>query len=193
MNLYRVGSDNKASNALPVDEATLESRLEDILELNPDLVLGRKLLVIGRQILTDTGKRLDLVALDASGRIVVAELKRGYAPREVIAQVIDYAVWLDGLSDKQLEAIYRGYASDHSGGAKSLHQAFEQRFETTFERNADDQVLLVLFAKEFPPEVSRAATFLSERGVSLLCISFEMFKAEQGEKHAGDKRNSWDS
>ena len=57
-----------------------------------------RLLVIGSEVLTPYGKRLDLLAIDADGNLHVLELKRDKTPREVVAQVLDYGSWVSTLS-----------------------------------------------------------------------------------------------
>src|SRR6056297_1055406 len=67
-----------------------EERLEEFLLQDPN-VLGQPLLVIDRQITTPSGKRLDILAIDEEGDLHVVELKRDRSPRDVTAQIIDYA------------------------------------------------------------------------------------------------------
>lgn len=76
---------------------SLEVQLEewlanDIAMLDPDL------LVIGRQVRTDYGGQIDLLCIAADGALVVVELKRGKTPREVTAQALDYASWVQDLN-----------------------------------------------------------------------------------------------
>ena len=56
--------------------------------------------MVGRQTPTGDG-RLDLLGVDGDGRLVVFELKRGTLSWDAVAQVIDYASYLDsmGLDD----------------------------------------------------------------------------------------------
>jgi RecB family endonuclease NucS len=77
----------------PFASQRLERDLEIWLEKNPDL-LGRDLLVIGRQVSTTSGP-LDLLAIDESGALHIIELKRSMLPREAVAQALDYAAWLN--------------------------------------------------------------------------------------------------
>ena len=76
-----------------------ERLLEDTLVSRPDLLL-EDLVLVGRQTPTDGGP-LDLLGVDGDGRLVVFELKRGTLSRDAVAQVIDYASYLDdmGLED----------------------------------------------------------------------------------------------
>ena len=72
-----------------------ELLLEDVLVENPGLLL-EDLILVGRQTPTEGGP-LDLLGVDGDGRLVVFELKRGTLSREAVAQVIDYASYLDNM------------------------------------------------------------------------------------------------
>ena len=74
---------------------TNEDNIEELLFNNPD-IFGEKLLYIGRQVYTNTGKKLDLLAIDRFRSILVFELKKGTSPRDLIAQVLDYTFYSIG-------------------------------------------------------------------------------------------------
>ena len=62
---------------------------------------------------------MDLLALAPDASLVLIELKRERTPRDVVAQALDYAAWVERLEPADVAAIYRGY----SGGedlAKAL-------------------------------------------------------------------------
>jgi RecB family endonuclease NucS len=61
------------------------------------------LLLIGRQIQTDYGKFIDMLALDQEGNLVIIELKKNRTPREVVAQTLDYASWVQNLSYERIQ------------------------------------------------------------------------------------------
>lgn len=106
-----------------------EGRLEDILDGDIS-ILDQRLLVIGRQVGTAYGKFIDLLAMDADGKLVVIELKRDRTPREVVAQLLDYGSWVRTLEDEDIAAIFDAYLSkyhpNHVG--TGLDQAFCERF-----------------------------------------------------------------
>jgi hypothetical protein len=82
-----------------------EAKLEDMLA--GDLsVLSPGLMLIGRQIPTAFGKFIDLLAMDRDGNLVIIELKRDRTPRDVVAQALDYASWIDTLTYEQIAEIY---------------------------------------------------------------------------------------
>jgi RecB family endonuclease NucS len=94
--LYEI-EDKKQAKLIGSDRTKVElseNEIEDFFFSNPGF-LGEQLLYIGRQITTSTGKRIDLLAINEHANILVLELKRGPAPREIIAQVLDYTSWLN--------------------------------------------------------------------------------------------------
>ena len=97
-----------------------EEQLEALLERDPT-ILGERLLIIGRQIQTDRGKRLDLLGIDSEGALRVFELKRGRAPRDAVAQVLEYGAWVQRLSHEDVVEIFQ---------SKSSGTAFEAAFST---------------------------------------------------------------
>ena len=79
----------------PVGGMKSEKFLEDTLVENSDLLM-EDLTLVGRQTQTEGGP-LDLMGVDGDGRLVVFELKRGTLSRDAVAQVIDYASYLDSM------------------------------------------------------------------------------------------------
>jgi len=79
----------------------IESRLEDILDENISIA-SPNWLVIGRQVRTDYGTIIDLLALDQDANLIVIELKRDKTPRDIIAQVLDYGSWVRELKADRL-------------------------------------------------------------------------------------------
>jgi RecB family endonuclease NucS len=79
----------------------LESELENWIIERPDL-LGDDLFVISKQKSVQGVGRLDLIAIQPDGQLVIVELKRDKAPRATVAQALDYAAWLDKVSPKSI-------------------------------------------------------------------------------------------
>jgi RecB family endonuclease NucS len=88
MGMWRIDGDTP--KRLVAATLPSEATLEQYLERDPSL-LGERLLVIGRQVHTPHGKFIDLLAMDGEGNLHVLELKRDKTPRDVVAQVLDYA------------------------------------------------------------------------------------------------------
>ena len=81
----------------------LESHLESWLENSPwALVEGEPIFWIGRQTSANVEESTifpDLLGLDSEGNLVIVELKRGKAPRDVVAQLLEYAEWAEKLAE----------------------------------------------------------------------------------------------
>lgn len=147
-----------------------EKQLEDLIEADPS-VLGAPLLIIGRQVPTAYGHFIDLLALDESGLVHILELKRDKTPRDVIAQVLDYASWVSTLGHADITAIFTGY-----GGNAALEEAFAARFGTALpdELNTDHRLTVIASALDAPTE--RIVRYLVEQhGVPINVAFFRYF------------------
>ena len=70
---------------------TEESRLEDLLVTDPNM-LGRDRLIVGQQVRTASGKRLDPLGVDADGDLHIIKLEQDQTPKDVITQALDYGL-----------------------------------------------------------------------------------------------------
>ena len=100
LRIWSVGEAGKVEPLSPLQQMPTELEFEELLVRNPEM-LEPGLKLVGRQTPTQTGW-LDLLAVDADGRMVVYELKRGTLARDALAQVLDYASDLDAMSNIDL-------------------------------------------------------------------------------------------
>lgn len=131
--IWKIGEKPQPLAAIQLDsEALLEEQIvRDISILNSGWML------IGQQVYTDFGKYIDLLAIDASGSIIVIELKKHKTPSDVVAQAIDYAAWVEHLPAEKFVQIYSEFAVKHSLPEKNFDAAFKARFGTVPQ---DDEV-----------------------------------------------------
>ncbi len=54
---------------------------------------------------TSYGHKIDILAMNGNGELVIIELKRGKTYREVVAQGIDYATWVKNLTYDEINTI----------------------------------------------------------------------------------------
>src|SRR5437870_9550503 len=126
----------------PLAESSLtrEQLLEDMIVTAPHL-LSDEWMLIGRQEDTGLGGRVDLLAIAPDGSLILIELKRERTPREVVAQALDYASWVEKLRAEDIAAIYSRFAPD-----RSLTQDFRQRFRQDLDEetlNQSHQIIIV--------------------------------------------------
>lgn len=155
MAIWRMTDDGP--RRLPSSPLDLERRLEDMLAEDPSMT-GIDLLVVGRQVRTAYGGSIDLLALDADGRVHVLELKRDRTPRDVVAQTLDYGSWVQGLGLENLEKIFL----DNDDGETALGEAFAEHFDSPLPDvvNVDQQFTII--ASDLDPTSDRIVTFLAE-------------------------------
>jgi len=155
-----------------------EKRLEDVLA--KDLgILDPNLLLIGRQVPTAYGKFIDLMAIDREGNLVVIELKKDKTPREVVAQVLDYASWVRSLEDDDVASIFETYLQKYYPDqvSTSLDEAFCEKFgveEMPDSLNEAHELLVV--AAELDDSTERIINYLTEFGVAVNAVFFRFFK-----------------
>ena len=135
--LWTVGS---APTEVPLSILATEQQLEDMIVAEPR-ILSEEWLLIGQQEATGRGGRVDLLAIAPDGSIVLVELKRDRTPREVVAQALDYASWVEHLEPEHIAAIYARFRP-----GRSLPEDFREHFGQPLDEetvNGSHQVVVV--------------------------------------------------
>lgn len=174
--IWSVGLSADTFSEVPAGALDLEEKLERWIERTPS-VLSPSLMVIGRQVPTDFGGFIDLLCLDANGNIVVVELKRDKTPREVTAQILDYASWVQNLSNDKLTAI----ANEYLEARGPLEDAFFQQFGVDLPDTLNEAHSLLIVGSRIDPSTERIVHYLSEaHGVNINVARFEFFSMPDG-------------
>jgi len=169
---------------LPATVLPEESWLEEIIEKNIEL-LDSGWLVIGRQVKTDNGKFLDLLCMDQNENLIVVELKKNKTPREVTAQVIEYASYMAEESSNRISEIYQEYSEKYLGEKVSLDKAFYAKFNINFQDELIDQkdrdgkknVKMVIVAAEMDNSTEHIIRFLRDiYDVNIDILFFDVFQ-----------------
>lgn len=164
---------------LEIKSLDIEERLREFLDKDISIA-SPNWMIIGRQVYTDYGKYIDLLAIDQDGNLVILELKKDMTPREVVSQLIDYATWVKNLKDDEIATIYDSYLNKYhpEKAALSLDQAFKEFFnlkEMPEELNETHQ--LVIVASQLDDSTERIVKYLSEdHNVPINAIFFRIFK-----------------
>jgi hypothetical protein len=166
--VWRIGDALRRIAMTPLDS---EERLEETLEADLG-VLDSSLMLIGRQVPTAHGKKVDLLAIDAEGNLSVIELKKQRTPREVVAQILDYASWVQGLSFEDIAQIH----VERNGG-KKLETAFQEFFGSSLPEEINQAHQLIIVASDLDPSTERIINYLSGTyGVPVNAVFFRHFE-----------------
>ena len=180
--IWRIDGDRTA----PVTTSALENeaKLEAVLERDPSILGLDVLLVVGRQVITSYGKRIDLLAIDSEGTLAIIEVKKARTPREVVAQTLDYGYWVAELTINEVAELY---AKHHDG--EPFDDGFRRRFdeEPPEELSAEHQLIVV--ASSIDPSTDRIVRYVRERGIPIYVVFFQYFKDGDHEYLA----RSWDA
>jgi hypothetical protein len=154
----------------------IEQQLENWIAKDP-AILGEDLLIIDRQRSIEGVGRLDLLCIDATGALVIVELKRDSTPREAIAQALDYASWLNSRSDKEITDFAEGYLK------KPLAVAFLDRFKEELPDLDCQNHRIVLAAPRLDASAERIIDYLASRHeVGINAVFFKYVKLAGGEE-----------
>lgn len=147
-----------------------EERLEDWIGAD-SAILGLDVLIIGRQVKTEFGGRIDLLGIDRQGDITILELKRGKTPRDVVAQVLDYATWVVNLTPKDIDAIAAAYLRD------GLADAYRSHFNASLPESINTDHSMIIVASELDEASERVVQYLAAKyGVNVNVVFFSFFK-----------------
>ncbi|MEJ2114193.1 MAG: endonuclease NucS, partial [Flavobacteriaceae bacterium] len=143
--------------------------LEDWIE-NDISIISSGLLLIGRQVETRYGGLIDILCIDHKGDIIIVELKRDKTPREITAQVLDYASWIRNLTAEQIQDIARNYFKSE------LEDAFESKFGFDLPESINQEHEMLVVGSEIDNASQRIINYLSESyGVAINAITFNYF------------------
>ncbi len=140
-----------------------KARLEEILDKNIGIA-SPNWLVIGRQVHSDHGQTIDLLAIDRDANLVVLELKRDKTYRDIVAQVLDYGSWVRELKDERIAQIFDEYQNrwHNKGEPISIDEAFKKKFGVAVPDDMNSTHELVIVASGLDPATERIVRYLAD-------------------------------
>jgi len=143
--------------------------------VNEPSILGEDLLIIQKEFdgFSDTYERLDLLALDLKGNLVIIENKLDDSGKEVTWQAMKYASYCSTLSKDGIRSIFQGYLNKYANGAGAEDKICEFLNKPDFEEvmlNQDLTQRIILVAGEFRKEVTSAVLWARKFRMQIQCI-----------------------
>jgi hypothetical protein len=177
--MYKI---NKSSNSIQqlkrMSFSSLGFRERDHLQewiaKQPD-VLGEDLLIIQKEFsgFEDTQERLDLLALDKNGALVIIENKLDDSGKDVTWQAMKYASYCSGLTKGNITKIFQDYLDTNEQGANAQERLVDFMDGVDYEEmqlNKGISQRIILIAAKFRKEVTSTVLWLMNYKVRMQCF-----------------------
>lgn len=147
----------------------LEERIHRWIENDIRIILPDAIL-IGSKVKTDHQKEIDILAIDSSGDLIIIELKRGNAVRDVIAQILDYAAWASTLKESDLNQILQ-----KQGRSETIYELLNKNFDDGESIEINENQKLLIIASDIDSITERIINFLSTKGLNINAATFNYY------------------
>ena len=146
--------------------------LQEWIANNPGS-LGEELLIIQKEFsgFSDTKERLDLLALDKEGNLVIIENKLDDTGRDVTWQIIKYASYCAGLTKQDILSIYQEYLGTSGNAEERISEFYDNKdFSEVILNQGLNSQRLILVAANFRKEVTSSVLWLLNFILRIQCI-----------------------
>jgi len=148
--------------------------LQEWLVHQPD-ALGEELLILQKEFdgFDETRERLDLLALDKEGNLVVIENKLDDSGRDVTWQALKYTAYISTLKTGQIVEIYQKYLDRYCEGGSASEKICEFLDVEDLQEaglNPGNGQRMIFVAAHFRREVTATVMWLISRGIRAQCF-----------------------
>lgn len=175
---------------------TERKHLQEWLAYQPD-ALGEELLIIQKEFdgFDETRERLDLLALDKDGNLVIIENKLDDSGRDVVWQALKYASYCASLTKAQIVDIYQQYLFRNQpaiecgdklaecgqpvDAAARICDFLEVPDLDEVKLNLGNSQRLMLVAANFRKEVTSTALWLLGQGINVQCFKVTPYELNE--------------
>ena len=174
----------------PIPETSFESEhilerddLQRVLRDQPE-VLEDGLFIIAEEFSNweESGRSIDLLALDNGGRLVVIELKRDVRGAHMELQSIRYAAMVSNMTFEQAVTAHQNYLD-----WRGINEEARTRISEYLEASGQDEAVIdtqrpriILASAGFSKELTTSVLWLNEIGLDITCIRLQLHRTDQG-------------
>lgn len=186
--IFSISSDlNKVSKITESSFTNLNiwerQHIQEWVRTNPEM-LGEDLLVVSIEFdrFSNSSDRLDVLALDRSGNLVVIELKRDSAAGYADLQAIRYAAMVSSMTVEVLIPYYIAYRKKYYDETLSEGEAHDQivRFvESDSFTEFSNKPRIILCSEGFSQELTATVLWLSKYNIDISCVKITPYKVDQ--------------
>jgi len=164
-----------------IDEKILERQdLQRKLRESPE-VLDGNILIISEEYgeFEESGRSIDLLAVDRGGDLVVIELKRDKTGTHMELQAIRYAAMVSNLRFADLVEIYQKFMNKMK--IPEAHKAKDILLEFLHVEQGEipdisNTPRILLVSQGFSKEITTAVMWLNDQGLDIKCIQLQPYK-----------------
>jgi hypothetical protein len=168
-------------------EAIRENVLREAIRKN-SAVLGEALLILSEEYSNweDSDRRIDLLALDRSGNLVVVELKRTEDGGHAELQSVRYAAMVNSMTFDDVVAAFQTHLkkTGRPDEALSAEQTIREFVTQPIDAEAEEvsatvlsgEVRIILLAAEFSREITASVLWLRDHEIDIRCLRSVPYK-----------------
>jgi hypothetical protein len=175
--LWKIESDDVIK--ISKESVDYEHRLEKWL-IEDISILSENLAVLGCQIVSPYGKKIDILAINSNGELVIIEFKHKKPNSEVITQLLDSATWIKELCYDELTNILNTYGKSEYTDIKEFFVATFNNNAEEIELNSDHQMIIV--GSEIDESTVRIINYLAKEPFYLRinAVNFNYYRDSDG-------------
>jgi hypothetical protein len=117
----------------------------------------------------ESNRRIDLLAVDRDGTLVVVELKRSEDGGHMELQAIRYAAMVSSMTFEQAVNAHDRYLQSR-GRLEDARELLTEFLEEGASERFADQVRIVLVSAQFTKELTTSVIWLSQQGLDVRCV-----------------------
>ncbi|MDD0823809.1 DUF4268 domain-containing protein [Mannheimia sp. AT1] len=183
----------KEINKTTFSEQLLKERydLQEWVDNNPQILcnaLGEKILIIQKEFsdFDKTKERLDLLAIDKNGNLILIENKLDDSGKDVTWQALKYVSYCSSFNKDQIIQIYQDYLdkkypNQNKSASTELCEFFDEEEFENISLNSGFNQRIILIAKEFRPEVTSTVLWLRAKSIDVQCIRFIPYQLDDNQ------------
>ncbi|MGM7634472.1 hypothetical protein [Bacillus sp. Hm123] len=153
--------------------------IEEWIRKSPE-ILAEDLLIIAHEYdKFEVNERLDLLAIDKEGNLVIIEVKRDTTGSGVDFQALKYASYCARLSPTDILEVYEDYSSVHapSTNAKDeLVEFLEVDSEEELNNILNNNQRIIIVGKDIDKRILSVCTWLYENSIDVKCVTIKPYK-----------------
>lgn len=156
--------------------------IEEWIRTNPEMI-GEDLLIVSIEFdrFTNSSDRLDVLALDRSGNLVVIELKRDSAAGYADLQAIRYAAMVSSMTVDVLIPYYVAYRKKYYDETLSAGEANDQIVEFVESDSFSElsnKPRIILCSEGFSQEITATVLWLRESDIDISCVKITPYRID---------------